>query len=208
MKFINDLKSTCKPFDFKLRCAMIFHQAIKRERGTIVDLIIKLWKKFNYPLIELVESNFNGKKPISQAGWYGSIICLRLIVSAGADINYINNTNETILDTIQLGKIEKINSNPFGAQWIENYYQECHDYIINVTKTINSQKEDENKEEIVHEKDDNLALKDDEDIALLIMSKDNLEESKKYFDSIKDILSNEKIIIITKILRDEAGIIF
>jgi hypothetical protein len=143
--FINKIliSSNDNLIEKKRKIGMIFHQSIKRDRTNIINFIFELWKKKNFPTIELIDSIYDNCKPITQAGWCGSINCLRTIVSIGGDVNNINNKNETLLDTINKGKEYYISKSPSMKQFIIHRFKECYNYIITVKEIINLQQNSE-----------------------------------------------------------------
>jgi len=127
------------PFDFKKIVCMIFHQALKTDRNTLVDTIINCWTRprywsaGGYNIIELIDSTYDGCKPMTQACWSGSIYCIQRLIAAdtsGSVLYTVHPTkNETILDTLMLGKNYAIQKEPDTAIFADDRFKKCENFI-------------------------------------------------------------------------------
>jgi hypothetical protein len=120
-------------FEFKKIVCMIFHQALKTDRNTLVDKIINCWTRSGYNIIELIDSTYDGCKPMTQACWSGSIYCIQRLVAAdmsGSVLYTVHPTkNETILDTLMLGKNFAIQKDPDTALFVVDRFEKCESFI-------------------------------------------------------------------------------
>jgi hypothetical protein len=112
---------------------MFLHQAIKTDRHTLIERIIKLWNVAGYNMIELIDSIYDGCRPMTQACWSGSIFSIRTIVSAdptGQILSTVHPTKgETILETLAEGKQFALKKDPQSAVFIVDKFDKCKDYI-------------------------------------------------------------------------------
>ena len=127
-----------KLIDYKKRVVMIFHQAIKKDRGPLVNKIIEMWNRSKFPLIELLDSTYDSCKPITQAAWCGSIDCFRVIVAndtTNTVLQTINSKGETLDRTLLLGKSYALSKDPSNAVFIEDRFNECNRYLASSLET-------------------------------------------------------------------------
>jgi hypothetical protein len=119
--------------EFKKIVCMIFHQAIKTDRHSLIERIIKQWECARYNIIELIDSNYDGCKPMTQACWSGSMFCIRTIVSAdptGQILSTVHPTKgETILETLAGGKEYAIRKDPQSAIFILDKFDKCERWL-------------------------------------------------------------------------------
>jgi hypothetical protein len=120
-------------FEFKKIVCMFLHQAIKTDRNTLIERIIKQWESARYNIIELIDSIYDGCRPMTQACWSGSILSIRLIVSAdttGQILSSVHPTKgETILETLAGGRIYAIKNDPASEIFIADKFDKCERYI-------------------------------------------------------------------------------
>jgi hypothetical protein len=120
-------------FEFKKIVCMFLHQAIKTDRHTLIERIIKLWNVAGYNMIELIDSIYDGCSPMTQACWSGSMFSIRTIVSAdptGQILSTVHPTKgETILETLAKGKQFALEKDPQSAVFIVDKFNKCEDYI-------------------------------------------------------------------------------
>jgi hypothetical protein len=139
MSMIATMKTNgMKLIDFKKRIVMIFHQAIKKDRGPLVNKIIEMWNRSKFPLIELLDSTYDSCKPITQAAWCGSIDCFRVIVAndtTNTVLQTINSKGETLDRTLLLGKSYALSKDPSNAVFIEDRFNECNRYLTSSLET-------------------------------------------------------------------------
>ena len=139
MSMIATMKTNgMKLIDFKKRVVMIFHQAIKKDRGPLVNKIIEMWNRSKFPLIELLDSTYDSCKPITQAAWCGSIDCFRVIVAndtTNTVLQTINSKGETLDRTLLLGKSYALSKDPSNAVFIEDRFNECNRYLASSLET-------------------------------------------------------------------------
>ena len=127
-----------KLIDYKKRVVMIFHQAIKKDRGPLVNKIIEMWNRSKFPLIEILDSTYDSCKPITQAAWCGSIDCFRVIVAndtTNTVLQTINSKGETLDRTLLLGKSYALGKDPSNAVFIEDRFNECNRYLTSALET-------------------------------------------------------------------------
>ena len=136
--------STIKPFDFKKIVCMIFHQAIKTDRQTLIERIIKLWSGSKYNMIELLDSIYDGCKPMTQACWSGSLFCIKTVVSAdstGEILFTVHPTKgETILQTLANGKNYAFEKDPQSGIFINDRFEKCEKFIKDAMAKVESTK--------------------------------------------------------------------
>ena len=139
MSMIATMKTNgMKLIDFKKRVVMIFHQAIKKDRGPLVNKIIEMWNRSKFPLIELLDSTYDSCKPITQTAWCGSIDCFRVIVAndtTNTVLQTINSKGETLDRTLLLGKSYALSKDPSNAVFIEDRFNECNRYLASALET-------------------------------------------------------------------------
>jgi len=139
MSMIATMKTNgMKLIDFKKRVVMIFHQAIKKDRGPLVNKIIEMWNRSKFPLIELLDSTYDSCKPITQTAWCGSIDCFRVIVAndtTNTVLQTINSKGETLDRTLLLGKSYALSKDPSNAVFIEDRFNECNRYLASSLET-------------------------------------------------------------------------
>jgi hypothetical protein len=139
MSMIATMKTNgMKLIDYKKRVVMIFHQAIKKDRGPLVNKIIEMWNRSKFPLIELLDSTYDSCKPITQAAWCGSIDCFRVIVAndtTNTVLQTINSKGETLDRTLLLGKSYALSKDPSNAVFIEDRFNECNRYLVSALET-------------------------------------------------------------------------
>jgi hypothetical protein len=139
MSMITTMKTNgMKLIDFKKRVVMIFHQAIKKDRGPLVNKIIEMWNRSKFPLIEILDSTYDSCKPITQAAWCGSIDCFRVIVAndtTNTVLQTINSKGETLDRTLLLGKSYALGKDPSNAVFIEDRFNECNRYLTSALET-------------------------------------------------------------------------
>ena len=197
IELISTMKNnnTLKLIDFKKRVVMIFNQAIKKDRGPGVNKIIDRWTRSKYPLIELLDSNYDSCKPITQAAWNGSIDCFRVIVTNDTTnivLQTINSKGETLDRTLVLGKSYALSKDPSNAVFIEDRFNSCLQYFQSALIT---QKR--------HCKTSSISLEimteiaeisnSETDIMLKIISVygDDIELAQKYYLATKECVSEE-----------------
>lgn len=135
MNKISTVKSnpSVSNFEFKKIVCMIFHQALKTDRNTLVDKIISCWTRSGYNIIELIDSTYDGCKPMTQACWSGSIYCIQRLVAADTSNSVLYTVhptkNETILDTLLLGKNYAIQKEPETALFAADRFDKCEKFI-------------------------------------------------------------------------------
>jgi len=222
IKMKND--SSLKLFDFKKRVVMILHQALKKDRYPLVSKIFDMWKKFKFPMIELIDSTCDNCKPITQAVWNGSIECIRLIISlepelASMILNTINTKGESLEQTLNLGKSYSLKQNSSAAVFIEERFNTCSKFLTSAILTNNR-----HINESVNYKDflePNISIEINEIMEMMkiddseseIMYKialqyaDNFELAHKYFLATKKCVAKEFFEEIEEKLKDE-GITF
>lgn len=119
--------------EFKKIVCMIFHQAIKTDRHTLIERIIRQWSVAKYNMIELIDSTYDGCKPMTQACWSGSMFCIRTIISAdptGQILYTVHPTKgETILQTLAAGKSYALGKDPQSALFIADKFDKCERFI-------------------------------------------------------------------------------
>ena len=194
---ISTMKSntTLKLIDFKKRVVMIFHQAIKKDRGPLVNKIIEMWNRSKYPLIELIDSNYDSCKPITQAAWCGSIDCFRVIVAndtTNTVLQTINSKGENLDRTIVLGKSYALSKDPSNAVFIEDRFNSCLQYLQSALIT---QKRHCDTSSIPLEIMNEIAeiSNSETDIMLKIISVygEDIELAQKYYLATKECVSEE-----------------
>ncbi len=125
--------STISNFEFKKIVCMMFHQALKTDRNSLVDKIINCWTRSGYNIVELIDSTFDGCKPMTQACWSGSISCIKSLIAAdssGSVLHTIHPTkNETILDTLMLGRNFAISKDPDNSIFAAERFNNCEKFI-------------------------------------------------------------------------------
>ena len=213
--------SSLKLFDFKKRVVMIFHQALKKDRYLLVSKIFDMWKKFKFPMIELIESTCDSCKPITQAVWNGSIECIRLIVSFEPELssiilNTINTKGESLEQTLNLGKSYSLKKNPSAAVFIEERFNICFEFITSATLTqkrhINESVncKDSLEPDISIEINEIMKIVDSESEIMFKIAcqyADDFELAHKYFLATKKCVAKEFFEEIEQKLKDE-GITF
>lgn len=127
-------KPDVKLTKFKNIVCMIFHQALKTNRNTLIQHIIKRWKDSRFDIIELIDSTYDNCKPIFQACWSGSLDCIQLIVASDQTGEILKSVHpskptETIMDTLRMGMNRALIDNPSNVQIFHRRYTECIDYI-------------------------------------------------------------------------------
>ena len=116
----------------------IIHQASSRDSLDVLDYYIKL--SANKKLI--VNSTFgsNNFTPIFRAAYLGSIKCLKLLVSCGADITSKNNKNENIYDAIKQGRYDIIKKDPEYTDFHNDRFDECLKWLNNYKEFLKKKK--------------------------------------------------------------------
>jgi hypothetical protein len=146
MKEIGNIKHV-SDWEFKKIVCMIFHQAIKTDRNTLIERIIKQWKAARYHMIELLDSTFDGCKPMTLACWSGSISCIKTIVSAdpsGQILSTVHPTKgETILQTLARGKNYALDQDPASAVFTSSKFDECERFIRKAMLAVKARAEAE-----------------------------------------------------------------
>ena len=147
MDEISKLKS--KPdvtlYKFKQIVCMIFHQALKSNRNTLIQQIIKRWKDSKFDIIELIDSTCDRCKPIFQACWSGSLDCIQLIVASDQTDQILESVHpskpdETILMTLTMGMNKAITDNPSNVEIFNRRYTECIEYIQTAIRRMEANK--------------------------------------------------------------------
>lgn len=207
--------SSLKLIDFKRRVVMILHQAIKKDRGPLVNKIVDMWNKLKFPLIELIDSTCDSCKPITQAAWCGSIDCFRVIVAndtTNTVLQTINSKGESLDRTLLLGKSYALSKDPSNAVFIEDRFDSCLQYLKSALitqkrhsdassvkdETSNSFKECSASSSDTSPEDQLIPeiteiSSSDTDIILKIISVygDNIELAKNYYLAAKKCVSEE-----------------
>ena len=204
MSMIATMKTNgMKLIDFKKRIVMIFHQAIKKDRGPLVNKIIEMWNRSKFPLIELLDSTYDSCKPITQAAWCGSIDCFRVIVAndtTNTVLQTINSKGETLDRTLLLGKSYALSKDPSNAVFIEDRFNECNRYLASALETQKRHAAGDSKTSISPEQTEiqtfltELNIESAEmDIMLKIISiyGDDAELAKNYYLQAKEYLVNK-----------------
>jgi len=128
------------PFEFKKIVCMFLHQAIKTDRNTLIERIINQWSAARYNPIELIDSIYDGCRPMTQACWSGSILSIKTIVSADTTgqilLSVHPNKGETILETLAKGKIYALEKDPSSALFIIDKFEKCERYIRDAMSAI------------------------------------------------------------------------
>jgi hypothetical protein len=226
---ITNMKSdqTLKLFDFKKGVVMIVHQATKKDRASLIFKIFNMWKRYKFPMIELIDSVYDNCKPITQAVWNGSIDCIRTIVSADPDLSNtvlqtINSKGETLEQTLTLGKSYALSKDPSNAIFIEERFKECEKFISSALLTQKRHNEESLDIEVIVDCSSKKL-----DISSEIMSEiiqiqtsetelmlkiasvygDDIELSHKYFLATKQSVDEDMFKRIEDTLKDE-GIVF
>jgi hypothetical protein len=134
-------------WEFKKIVCMIFHQAIKTDRNTLIERIIKQWKAARFNMIELLDSTFDDCKPMTLACWSGSISCIKTIVSAdptGQILSTVHPTKgETILQTLAGGKNYALVQDPASAVFTSSKFDECKRFIDDAMLAVKARAEAE-----------------------------------------------------------------
>jgi hypothetical protein len=138
IKVVNSLKINKSKNIWSSTVIFIVHQASSRDSLDILDYYIK--KIANKKLI--VNSTFgtNNFTPVFRAAYLGSIKCLKLLVSCGADINIKNNKNETIFDAIKQGRIDITNKDKEYADFHNDRFDECIEWLCEYKKFLTIKK--------------------------------------------------------------------
>jgi len=127
-------------FEFKKIVCMFLHQAIKTDRHTLIERIIKQWNTAGYNMIELIDSTYDGCRPMTQACWSGSMFSIRTIVSAdptGQILSTVHPTKgETILQTLAAGKTYALEKDPQSALFIVDKFDKCERYIRDAMSAV------------------------------------------------------------------------
>ena len=116
----------------------IIHQASSRDSLDVLNYYIKL--SANKKLI--VNSTFgsNNFTPIFRAAYLGSIKCLKLLVSCGADITSKNIKNENIYDAIKQGRYDIIKKDPEYTDFHNDRFDECLKWLNNYKEFLKKKK--------------------------------------------------------------------
>lgn len=210
-------------FEFKKIVCMIFHQALKTDRNSLVDKIINCWTRSGYNIVELIDSTYDGCKPMTQACWSGSIYCIQRLIAAdlsGSVLYTVHPTkNETILDTLLLGKNYAITKEPDTALFAADRFDKCEKFIkAAMARHEASQKESESSvsnssisleikesiDRIIEEADgSNDSIVNQLVLKLVDLYLEDQEKSAEYFGAVKIIVGAEVFNQIDSRLKDE-----
>jgi len=209
-------------FEFKKIVCMIFHQALKTDRNTLVDKIINCWTRSRYNIVELIDSTYDGCKPMTQACWSGSIYCIQRLTAAdpsGSVLYTVHPTkNETILDTLQLGKNYAIEKDPATALFSADRFDKCERFIrtamerheaskLSELETVSTTISPEIKESIDSiveaAEGSNTTIIDELTLKLIDLFLEDQSKSTEYFKAVKDSVDAEIFNQIDSRLKDE-----
>lgn len=204
-------------FKFKQIVCMIFHQALKTNRNTLIQQIIKRWKDSRYEIIELIDSTYDRCKPIFQACWSGSLDCIQLIVASDPTGQVLKSVHpskpeETIMDTLTMGMNRALTDNPSNVQIFHRRYTECINYIQAATRRMESleQNSDSSNEISPELRDEIEKIKTSgsnvvEDFVAKIAEYyiDNQEVATNFFKAVKELTDPTMFDQIDSRLKDE-----
>jgi len=205
-------------FEFKKIVCMIFHQALKTDRNTLVDEIIKYWNKNKYPIVELIDSTCDDCKPMTQACWSGSIYCIQRLISvdlSGAVLYTIHaKKNETILKTLEQGKLNAM-KNPDSALFTKDRFEKCEKFIREAIERLESSKKsasrDGEEEQISSEIKESIdgiiesseSIVDQLVLKLVDLYLEDQAKSSEYFKAVKTIVEADVFNQIDSRLKNE-----
>ncbi len=214
--------SSVSNFEFKKIVCMIFHQALKTDRNTLVDKIIGCWSRSGYNIVELIDSTYDGCKPMTQACWSGSIYCIQRLTASdpsGSVLHTVHPTkNETILDTLLLGKNYAIQKDPANALFAADRFDKCEKFIrtsmerLEASKASASQSESsvispelkESIDGIVEAADgSSTALIDQLTLKLVDLFLEDQTKSTEYFKAVKATVASDVFDQVDSRLKDE-----
>jgi hypothetical protein len=221
MNEISKVKSNPKVsnFEFKKIVCMIFHQALKTDRNTLVDKIINCWTRSGYNIIELIDSTYDGCKPMTQACWSGSIYCIQRLVAAdpsGSVLYTVHPTkNETILDTLMLGKNSAIQKDPATALFSSDRFEKCEKFIKTAITRLESSSKAESVESICPELKESIdgiiesaegsdaSIVDQLTLKLVDLYLEDQSKSEEYLKAVKVSVKSEIFNQVDTRLKDE-----
>lgn len=191
-------------FEFKKIVCLIFHQAIKTDRHSLIESIIKQWNAAKYNIIELIDSTYDSCKPMTQACWSGSLFCIRTIISAdpsGQILSTVHPTKgETILETLMAGKSYALKKDPTSALFIAERFDKCERFIRDAQRGLAEKESDSNakseidqsvREEIEDTKLLSSDLVSDLSLKLVDLYLSDQTVANKYFNAARVLVDKE-----------------
>jgi hypothetical protein len=184
--------------DWKKRLNIyVVHKCCKQNRHEIIASILDE-SKDDTMYVNSISSTKSGNTCLFDAAYYGSDMCVNLLINRGADIRHINKNNETIYDILNTGMNDSMKRFPNANKIIQSRYEECIRFIkmaeidYGKVKEVKSVPKEEN---IFKEHYDNETLKND-----LIEYIEKPTVFKKFVTYLKE---NNFEVLLNKVCEDE-----